>query len=160
MLAWFSKNPTFLAFPLSDFPSTVHSPALLHTFMLSHVDSVNPCTAACHAPLSMGFSLQKYWSRLPCPSPGDTPDLGIEPMFLVFPALQAYPLPSEPPGKFPQPCSSAINLHCPLLHLVGIEPTSLLRPIFPLLQWFLSKISFTALTTVQFWFYCEMGERL
>ena len=117
-------------------------------------------TAACHAPLSMGFSLQKYWSRLPCPSPGDTPDLGIEPMFLVFPALQAYPLPSEPPGKFPQPCSSAINLHCPLLHLVGIEPTSLLRPIFPLLQWFLSKISFTALTTVQFWFYCEMGERL
>ena len=29
-----------------------------------------PWTAACHAPLSMGFP-QEYWSRLPFPSPGD-----------------------------------------------------------------------------------------
>ena len=33
---------------------------------------------------------------LPCPSPGDLPDPGIEP---VSPALQADSLPSEPPGK-------------------------------------------------------------
>ena len=26
----------------------------------------------------MGFSRQEYWSGLPCPSPGDLPDLGIE----------------------------------------------------------------------------------
>ena len=32
----------------------------------------------CQAPLSMGFSRQKYWSGLPFPSPGDLPDPGIE----------------------------------------------------------------------------------
>ena len=35
--------------------------------------------AACQAALSMGFSRQEYWSGLPCPSPGDLPDPGIEP---------------------------------------------------------------------------------
>ena len=74
ILAWFSKNPIFLDFPLGDFPSTVRSPALLHTCTLMSTLE-NPCTAAWHAPLSMRFSLQRYWSRLPCPSPGDTPDL-------------------------------------------------------------------------------------
>ena len=29
-------------------------------------------TMACQAPLSMGFSRQKYWSRLPCSSPGES----------------------------------------------------------------------------------------
>ena len=36
-------------------------------------------TAALQAPLFMGFSRQKYWSRLPFPSLGDLPDPGIEP---------------------------------------------------------------------------------
>ena len=44
----------------------------------------------------MGFSRQECWSGLPCPSPGDLPNPGIKPR---FPALQAYSLPSEPPGK-------------------------------------------------------------
>ena len=30
---------------------------------------VTACTAACQAPLSLGFSRQKYWSGLPFPSP-------------------------------------------------------------------------------------------
>ena len=47
-------------------------------------------------PLSMEFSLQEYWSGLPCPSPGDLPNPGIEP---GSPALQAGSLLSEPPGK-------------------------------------------------------------
>ena len=38
-----------------------------------------PWTAARQAPLSMGFSRQEYWSRLPCPPPGDLPDPGTEP---------------------------------------------------------------------------------
>ena len=38
-----------------------------------------PWTVACEAPLSMGFSRQEYWSRLPFPSPEDLPNLGIEP---------------------------------------------------------------------------------
>ena len=44
----------------------------------------------------MGFSRQEYWSGLPSPSPGDLPDLGIEP---GSPALQTDVLPSDPPGK-------------------------------------------------------------
>ena len=42
------------------------------------------------APLSMGFSRQEYWRGMPFPSPGDLPDLGIEPR---SPALQADSLP-------------------------------------------------------------------
>ena len=30
-------------------------------------------------PLSMGFSQQEYWSRLPFPPPGDLPNPGIKP---------------------------------------------------------------------------------
>ena len=37
-----------------------------------------PWTVACQAPLSMRFSRQDYWSRLPCPPPGDLPDTWIE----------------------------------------------------------------------------------
>jgi len=44
-------------------------------------------TVACQAPLSMRFPRQEYWSVLPCPSPGDRPDPGIEPMSLESPAL-------------------------------------------------------------------------
>ena len=42
---------------------------------------------ACWVSLSMGFSRQEYCSGLPCPSPGDLPDPGIEPASLMFPAL-------------------------------------------------------------------------
>ena len=42
---------------------------------------------ACQAPLSMGFSREKYWSGLPCPPPGDLPDPGTEPVSLMSPAL-------------------------------------------------------------------------
>ena len=55
-----------------------------------------PWIVAHKAPPSMGFSRQEYWSGLPHPSPGDLPHPGIEP---GSPALRAYVLPSEPPGK-------------------------------------------------------------
>ena len=38
------------------------------------------------APLSMGFSMQAYWSGLPCPLSGDLPNPGIEPTSLMSPA--------------------------------------------------------------------------
>ena len=44
-------------------------------------------TVAHQAPLSMRFSRQEYWSRLPCPPLGDLPDPGIEPTSLTSPAL-------------------------------------------------------------------------
>ena len=53
-------------------------------------------TGAHQAPPSMEFSRQEYWSGLPFPSPGDLPNLGIEP---GSPALQADALPSEPPAN-------------------------------------------------------------
>ena len=40
----------------------------------------------------MGFSRQGYYSGLPCPPPGDFPNLGIEPK---SPTLEADSLPSE-----------------------------------------------------------------
>ena len=53
---------------------------------------VTPWTIAYQAPLSLGFSRQEYWSRLPFPSPGDLPNPGIEP---GSPALKADSLPTE-----------------------------------------------------------------
>ena len=45
--------------------------------------------------LSVGFFRQEYWSGLPFPSPGDLPELGIEP---ASPVLQACYFPAEPLG--------------------------------------------------------------
>ena len=53
-------------------------------------------SVAHHAPLSMGFSRQEYWSGLPFPPPGDLLDPGIKP---GSSALQVDLLPSEPRGK-------------------------------------------------------------
>ena len=52
-----------------------------------------PWTVAHQAPLSMEFFRQESWSGLPCPSPGDLSDPGIEP---GHPALLADSLLSEP----------------------------------------------------------------
>ena len=45
-----------------------------------------PWTVARQAPLSMAFSRQEYWSRLPFPTPGDL-DPGTKPVSLISPAL-------------------------------------------------------------------------
>ena len=47
-------------------------------------------TVAHQAPLSMEFSRQDYWSRLPFPTPGDLSDPGIEPESLVSPASRFF----------------------------------------------------------------------
>ena len=54
--------------------------------------SVTLWTIVLQAPLSMGFSRQKYWSKLPFPTPGDLLDPGIEPRSA---ASQADSLPIE-----------------------------------------------------------------
>ena len=54
-------------------------------------------------PLSMGFSSQQYWSRLPFPPPGHLPDPGIEPASPWSPALTGRFFTTEQPGK-PQVC--------------------------------------------------------
>ena len=45
------------------------------------------CLTLCQTPLSMGFSRQEYWSRLPFPSAGDLPDSGIKPVSTTSTAL-------------------------------------------------------------------------
>ena len=59
--------------------------------MLSCVSHVRLCatqwTIACQAPLFMRFSRKKYWSGLPCPSPGHLPNSGIKPTSPMFPVL-------------------------------------------------------------------------
>ena len=60
--------------------------------MLSCFSSVQlfaiPWTVTLQAPLSMGFLRQEYWSGLPCTSPGDLSNPGIEPESPVAPALK------------------------------------------------------------------------
>ena len=76
-------------------------PYLSHIFfivlcaqLLSHDELfVNLWTIARHAPLSMRFSWQEYWSGLPCPPPGDLPNPGIEPPSFSLLHWQADSLP-------------------------------------------------------------------
>ena len=60
------------------------------------------CNPMDHSP--PGFSVHRilqarYWSGLPCPSPGDVPDPGIEHTSLPSPALAGGFFPRVPPGK-------------------------------------------------------------
>ena len=61
--------------------------------MLSYFSRVQLCmtlqTAACQAPLSMGFSRQECWSWLPCSPPGDLPNPRIKPVSPTSTELQA-----------------------------------------------------------------------
>ena len=60
----------------------------VHVNCFSHVQLfATTWTVARQGPLSMGFSGQEYWSRLPCPSPGDLPNQGIKPASLKSPAV-------------------------------------------------------------------------
>ena len=69
---------------------------------LNHVQPfVIPWMIACQAPLSMGFSRQKYWSWLPFPSPGDIPNPLIK---LKSPALVGGFFNTKPPGKAQYEC--------------------------------------------------------
>ena len=53
----------------------------------------NPMDCSPQAPLSLEFSRQECWSRLPFPSPGDLPNPGVEPTApAASSAMQAYSL--------------------------------------------------------------------
>ena len=68
--------------------------ALLSLDACVHAKSLQLCptfptlwTVASQASLSMGFSRQEYWRGLPCPPPQDLPNSGLEPTYLMSPAL-------------------------------------------------------------------------
>ena len=71
------------------------------SFLIVHAcrvvsDSATLWTAACQAPLSVGFPRQEHWSGLLFSALGDLLDPGIKP---VSPALAGRFLTTEPPGK-------------------------------------------------------------
>ena len=77
----------------------------------------------CNPPViheSMGFSREEYWSGLPCTSPGDLPDPGIEPS---SPVWQADSLSYEPQG------SLAIFKYPPQIPLKSQRMSLLLLPL-------------------------------
>ena len=63
----------------------------MHVCMLNYFTCVQvfatPWTVAHQTPLSMGFTKQEYWSRLPYPPPRDLPNSGIEFTSPTSPAL-------------------------------------------------------------------------
>ena len=79
----------FIFFCPNLFPNICNHP--LHACLLSCFSHIRLFatlwTVGCQAPLSMGFSMQEYWSGLPCPSSGDLPVSGIKPVSLLSPAV-------------------------------------------------------------------------
>ena len=59
----------------------------------------DPMHCSPQVPLSMGFSRQEYWNRLPFPPPGDLPTPGIETKSPASPALAGRCFATVPPGK-------------------------------------------------------------
>ena len=62
--------------------------------MLYYASSLQSCltlynlwTVTHQAPLSIGFSSQEHWSSLSFPTPVDPPNQGLNPSFIISPAL-------------------------------------------------------------------------
>ena len=70
---------------------------------LSLLDCVNLWTVVCQDPLSMGFSRQEYWSGLPSPPLGDSPNPGIKPSSHKSPALAGGFFTTSTTWKVPPP---------------------------------------------------------
>ena len=61
---------------------------------------VTPMTVAVEMSLSMGFSRNEYWSKLPFPTPEGLTDPGTQPASLACPALAGGFFTMASPGKF------------------------------------------------------------
>ena len=79
-------------------------------------------TVARQAPLSIGFSRQEYWSRLPCSPPGDLPHPGSSSCLLCLLHWQACSLPQVPATRIQMllnmyfmSCSSLTDTPSPLI---------------------------------------------
>ena len=112
--------------------------------MLSHFSSVQLCvtlwTVAPQALLSIGFSRQEYWSRLPFPSPGDLLDPGIQSASLTSPALAE--------GSLPSATWEALGTHLGYSK-EDMSPGSPKRPLFDLFYKYCGGLS---CLKKEFWF--------
>ena len=102
--SWIQFDTTLLylehPFFFMPLPSTPHSTVCV----LCYSKLLQPCPTLCdpvdcNPPGSSVHGVLQYWSGLRCPSPGNLPDLRIEPTFLTYPALQVGSLPLVPPRK-------------------------------------------------------------
>ena len=106
LLHWQEGSFHFLCV-LSHF-SHVHLSATLWTCS-------QPGSSTAHqASLSMGLSRQEYWSGLPCHSPGDLPNPGIELSLLSLLHWQSSSLLLEPPTAplWQDHCANALIIIC------------------------------------------------
>ena len=103
LLLLFSHSTRCVGYP--PLSSCLHIQLRLHSALWHYSFSVQfsrvrlsatPWTVARQAPLSVGFSRQEYWSRLPFPALGDLPDPGIK---LASSALTGRFFTAEPLGK-------------------------------------------------------------
>ena len=140
----YSVNPgllkNILQFYLSIIPQSMCAWVLNH---FSHVQLiVTPWTIAFQALLSMGFTRQEYWSWLPCPPPGDLPDLSLfSSVAQSYLTLQPHGLQhSRPPC--PSPTPGAYSDSCPLSHWCHPTISSSVIPVSSHLQSFPASGSF------------------
>ena len=77
-----------------------------------------------------GLSTEEYWSRLPCPPPGDLPNPGIKPTSLSLLHWWVGSLPLAPPGK-------TQLLICSVIYLVSrrFPSSSIPGPLGHSLHW-------------------------
>ena len=84
------------------------------TWLLSCLQlSAIPWSVAHQAPLSMGFSRQEFWSRLPFLTPGDLPNPGTESALLLLLHPQADSLPLSHPEIILPNCLFLFSLPSP-----------------------------------------------
>ena len=80
---------------ISYFPDITYHMRVLNCVRL--FDTPQP--VAHQTSLSMAFSRQEYWSRLPFPTPGDLPHPGIEPVSHASPVLAGRFVTTATPRK-------------------------------------------------------------
>ena len=93
-LLWSEKLPR-----TQNFSAKIRKFVCVCSVMSSQVTLCDPMSCTPQSPLSMGFSRQEYWSRVPFPTPEDLPEPRIEPMSLASPALAGGFFTILPPGK-------------------------------------------------------------
>ena len=97
-----------------------HRGLSVYVFVLSRIWLfVIPWTAACQAPLSMGFSRQEYWSGCHFLFQWIFPTQGSNPCLLGLLNWQAGSLPLEPPGKPRR--FGRVQFHCIYMYSVCVS---------------------------------------
>ena len=117
-IIWAKKAKLFTIWP---FTEKVSMSSIGSACVPSHFSRVCLCVAlwmvARQAPLSMGFSRQEYWSRLPFSPPGDLPNPEVE---AASPALAGRFFTTVPPGK-PNITYAISQIYLSIKHFFGSQ---------------------------------------